>query len=279
MGDLPAAALRSRGLRPRKRLGQSFLQDRSVLRHIVGAAELSSGDEVLEVGAGTGVLTEALRQRATRVIALELDDSLYRVLSERFASASNVAVLHANALSFDPCEHFAGGYKLIANIPYYITGQLLRHFLETRCRPCRLVLMVQREVAERMVAKPGGLSLLGVSVQVYATPKIVARVPAGAFYPRPKVDSAIVVLEPKAVQLPPDVMEALFTVARAGFAMRRKQLGNALAVGLHLPRQEALDLLTGARIDPHRRAEMLSISEWEELARGSLVLGQERASE
>jgi 16S rRNA (adenine1518-N6/adenine1519-N6)-dimethyltransferase len=247
------------------------LQDRAALRRIVEAAGLQPGDHVLEVGAGTGILTNALIQHGATIVALELDDALYEALCQRFAGVPTVEILHMNALSFDPCEHFAEKYKLIANIPYYITGQLLRHFLEATCRPSRLVLMVQREVAERMVAAPGRLSLLGVSVQVYATPKVVARVPAGSFHPKPKVDSAIVSLEPRAEQPPPEVVQALFEVARAGFAVRRKQLGNALAAGLHLSREETLALLSRAGIDPHRRAETLSISEWETLGRDWLT--------
>lgn len=264
-GETAAGALRRQGLHPRKRLGQNFLRDRRYLHTITDAAELQAGDRVLEIGAGTGILTRALAGSGAEVLAVELDDALYNVLTGEYAGVPNVRILHANALDIDPCECFDGPYKLIGNIPYYITGPILRHFLEARCPPSLLVLMVQREVAQRMAAVPGDLSLLGVSVQFYTEPKIVARVPAGAFYPPPKVESAIVRLVPHA-RVPLDLRDAVFTVARAGFGTRRKQLANALSLGLGIDREAALALLSGAEISPTRRAETLSLLEWERLA-------------
>lgn len=247
-------------------MGQSFLQDRSFLAKIVAAAEIAPGDRLLEVGAGTGVLTAALADAAGEVTAIELDDSLYLLLQREFAARENVTLLHANALSVDPCQIFDGPYKLIANIPYYITGVLLRHFLEAVCQPELLVLMVQREVAQRMAARPGELSLLGVSVQFYARVDIVTKVPAGAFFPRPKVDSAIVRLTPHRRYTADPTQEAFFEVARAGFGLRRKQLVNALSHGLQLHREATLELLGSAGIVAERRAETLTVSEWEALA-------------
>lgn len=264
-GETAPGALRRHGLHPRKRLGQNFLRDRRYLRTIAEAADLQPEDRVLEIGAGTGVLTRALADSGAEVLAVELDDALYELLTREYAEVSNVRILHANALDIDACEHFNGPYKLIGNIPYYITGPILRHFLEALCPPSTFVLMVQREVALRMIAAPGDLSLLGVSVQFYAQPKIVARVPAGAFYPRPKVESAIIRLIPHAT-VPLDLRNALFTVARAGFGTRRKQLANALSLGLGIDREAALSLLADAGITSTRRAETLSISEWERLA-------------
>lgn len=265
-GETAPAALRRHGLRPRKRLGQNFLRERAYLRVIADAADLEVGDRVLEIGAGTGVLTHALADRGAEVVAVELDDALYDVLVREYADVSNVRILHANALNLDPCEQFPGPYKLIGNIPYYITGPILRHFLEACCPPALMVLMVQREVAQRMTAAPGHLSLLGVSVQFYAQPRVVSRVPAGAFYPPPKVESAIVRLTPRD-NTPLDLRDDLFTLARAGFATRRKQLGNALSRGLGLDRDATTRLLAGAGIDAARRAETLSLPEWEHLTR------------
>jgi 16S rRNA (adenine1518-N6/adenine1519-N6)-dimethyltransferase len=256
-----AVRLRAGGLAPRKRLGQNFLRDRSYLRRIVDAAEVQATDEVLEIGAGTGVLTRALVERARRVIALELDDSLFTLLQHDLADIPNLDIRHGNALDFDPSAHFSGSYKLVGNIPYYITGPLVRRYLEIKPQPAILVFMVQREVAERIVAQPGNLSVLGVSVQFYAAASIVARVPAGAFYPVPKVDSAILKLVPKAGPLGGEP-DAFFRVVKAGFSMRRKQLGNSIAAGLNLPRAAAHALLTAASIDEKRRAETLSIEEW-----------------
>lgn len=253
-------------VRPRKRLGQNFLRDRSYLRRIVDAIDIRPGDEVAEVGAGTGVLTGALAERASKLIAIELDDHLQDVLRRRFAPMANVTIWHGNALSFDPGEFFGGPYKLAGNIPYYITGPILRHFLEIACPPTLIVLMVQREVAERMVARPGHLSLLGVSVQYYSHPEIIARVPANAFFPRPKVESAIVRLTPLLHRPAPEEREGFFDVARAGFSVRRKQLVNALSNGLGISRAEAQLMTELAGIDATRRAETLSLDEWHRLA-------------
>jgi 16S rRNA (adenine1518-N6/adenine1519-N6)-dimethyltransferase len=262
--DSPARALRDAGLRPRKRLGQNFLQDRSFLPRIVEAVSIDAGDDVLEIGAGTGVLTEALARAARSVLAIELDDRLSEMLAARFRDVSTVRLWHGNVLHFDPCAHFAGPYKLAANIPYYVTAPVVRHFLEARCPPAIMALMVQREVAERMVASPPRLSLLGVSVQFYAEAGITTRVPAGAFFPRPKVDSAIVRLVPRAPAAPD--ADAFFEVARAGFGQRRKQLVNALAAGLGLSRQKATGLLDRAGIDPSIRAEAVPMDAWHRLA-------------
>lgn len=264
-GPSPAGTLRDLGLSPRKRLGQNFLRETSFLDRILSAAEISAHDDVLEIGAGTGILTAALSEAARRVVAIELDDSLYKALAIRFRDSS-VTALHGNALDLDPCEHFDGPYKLVANIPYYITGLLVRKFLEATCQPIALVLMVQREVAERMAAAPPKLNLLGVSVQYYAQVKIVARVPRGAFYPPPKVDSAIVRLTPVARGESEADRASFFAVVRAGFSTRRKQLVNSLANGLEIERSRTLALLAESEVSPQARAETLTVGQWQRLA-------------
>ena len=264
-GDSAVRQLRARGLAPRKRLGQNFLRDTSYLARILDAAAIGPSDEVLEIGAGTGVLTRAAAARSRRLVAIELDDSLFALLQTNLGSVNNLELWHGNALEFDPDAAFNGSYKLLGNIPYYITGPLIRRYLELDHTPSVLVFMVQREVADRIVAPPGHLSLLGVSVQYYADARVVTRVPAGAFYPVPRVDSAILQLLPKRTRshVSPD---AFFSVVKAGFSMRRKQLGNSLAAGLNLQRDQAQDLLRASGIDAMRRAETLSIPEWEHLA-------------
>jgi 16S rRNA (adenine1518-N6/adenine1519-N6)-dimethyltransferase len=259
--------LRRHGLAPRKRLGQNFLRDRSVLDRILRAGHIDNDDQVLEVGAGTGVLTEALAGVARRIVAVELDDALFPLLGERFSGTPRVELLHANALEVDPSELFEGEYKLLGNIPYYITGPLVRHFLEARHPPNLLVFMVQKEVAERMAAAPGRLSLLGVSVQFYARVTVVSSVPAGAFYPRPKVDSAIVRIEPHHRRIDSTLRDVFFTLARAGFSQKRKQLANALAHGTGMSRDQVSARLQSAGIEPYRRAESLAVDEWIDLAR------------
>ncbi len=266
-GKAPLQTLRDQGLRPRKRLGQTFLRDRSYLVRILSAAELSASDEVLEIGPGTGVLTRSLSAVARRVVAVELDDSLVALLRREFDGQENVEIVQGNALDLEPGTFFDGAYKLVANIPYYITGPLVRYFLESSSQPSILVLMVQREVAERMAAPPGHLSLLGVSVQFYAAARIMARVPRAAFVPRPKVDSAIIRLLPtRRADSADPFQSAFFTVVRAGFLAKRKQLTNSLMMGLSVGRADIESVLAASGIDGQRRAETLSIPEWESLS-------------
>lgn len=260
--------LRRHGLRPRKSLGQNFLIDEGALARIAAAAALTADDAVLEIGPGLGSLTRHLAVAARQVVAVEIDQTLLPVLAEVVAGHPNVRVVHADVLTVDPAELSEGQrYKVVANIPYYITSAVIRHLLEARVRPDVIVLTVQREVAERICAAPGDLSILAVSVQAYARAELVARIPAGAFYPRPDVDSAVVRLtalpEPAFGSLDAD---RFFRVVKAGFGQKRKQLRNALSAGLRQPAQTIDAWLAQANIDPTRRAETLSLDEWRALA-------------
>jgi 16S rRNA (adenine1518-N6/adenine1519-N6)-dimethyltransferase len=261
--------LYAHNMRPQKSFGQNFLVDRSVLQKIIEAAQIDPGDEILEVGAGMGVLTRELAKRARRVVAVELERDMLALLSETTRGYANVELVARNLLVLDPAEIFgAAPYKLVANLPYYITAPTFRHFLESKNPPRLLVVMVQWEVAQRIVAAPGNLSLLGVSVQFYGRPQIVARVPADAFYPAPKVDSAILRVDvyPQ-VSLTPAERDRFFRIVQAGFSERRKQLHNSLAHGLHRKNEEMHAWLAAANIDASRRAETLSIEEWLQLWR------------
>ncbi len=261
--------LYAHNMRPQKSFGQNFLVDRSVLQKIIEAAQIDPGDEILEVGAGMGVLTRELAKRARRVVAVELERDMLTLLSETTRAYANVELVARNLLVLDPAEIFgAAMYKLVANLPYYITAPTFRHFLESKNPPRLLVVMVQWEVAQRIVAAPGNLSLLGVSVQFYGRPQIVARVPADAFYPAPKVDSAILRVDvyPQ-VSLTAAERNQFFRIVQAGFSERRKQLHNSLAHGLHRKNEEMHAWLAAANIDASRRAETLSIEEWLQLWR------------
>ena len=259
------------GLEPRRSMGQNFLVAERYLERIVDAAEVNAEDEVLEIGPGLGGLTRLLAERARRVVAVELDKQLVTVLQETLADRPNVEIVQADILTVDVGKLMAATgaprpYKVVANLPYNITSVVLRHLLESDPRPAQLVLMVQKEVAQRIVAAPGDLSLLAVSVQFYGKPRIAVRVPAGAFYPVPKVDSAVLRIDtysepPVAVQ---DVSR-FFTLVRAGFGQRRKQLRNSLAQGLHLPPTVVEERMREAGIDPQRRAETISLAEWARL--------------
>lgn len=262
--------LRQHGLQPKKSLGQNFLYDPHILQRIVAAAEIPPQATVLEVGAGLGTLTRYLACAARRVVAVELDGRLIPLLREVLAGASNVTLLQGDILTLDLTPWLADADPLlvVANIPYYITSALIRRLLEGTVRPQRLVLTVQREVAERICAAPGALSLLALSVQVYGQPRPVGRIPAGAFYPPPKVDSTIlrVDLYPQP-RLPAEDLPIFFRLAQAAFAQRRKTLRNALAAGLGWPPTQVETLLRQAEIDPRRRAETLSLEEWGRLLR------------
>lgn len=254
--------LRQLNLRPSKGRGQTFLVDETVLETILAAADLTAADSVLEIGPGLGILTSALARQAGHVLAVELDARLAEHLRKGLAISPNVRLLEGDILTLPDADLPAPPYKVVANIPYSITSAVLRRFLETPARPSRLVLMVQKEVAQRIVAMPGRMSVLAVSVQFYATPRLVAIVPASAFYPVPEVDSAIVCLDTLAE--PPVNVAAprFFRTVTAGFSQKRKQLHNSLGAGLGLPAAEMTSLLRSVRIDESRRAETLTLSEW-----------------
>ena len=268
--------LRRFGLRARKGLGQHFLIDKGVLELATSAAELAPGEVVIEVGPGLGVLTRELAQRVGWLLAVELDSKLAAILKDTLASFRNVTVINGDILKINPLAllsrvpaSFPGppevppGYKVVANLPYYITSPVLRHFLEADVTPRLMVVMVQKEVAEAITAGPGRMSLLSVSVQFYGRPEIVGQVPADCFYPAPEVDSAIlrVSVYPRPAVAVTDV-SGFFSLVRAGFSAARKQLINSLAQGLKLPKTEVLALLEKAEVAPQRRAETLTLEEW-----------------
>jgi len=268
------ALLRAHDFRPRKDLSQNFLTDPNALERIVAAADLQPDDAVVEVGAGFGNLTRLLAERAGRVVAVELDGRLVEILREQLATLPErsqriVQVMHGNVLEMVDFGFPHRGFKVVGNLPYHVTSAVLRHFLEQEPRPRLMVVTVQREVAQRIVAKPGKMSLLAVSVQLHGEPRIVSRIPAGAFYPPPKVDSAVVRIE---VVDRPSVLEAAdledaayFRVVRAGFGQKRKTLRNSLSAGLGMAPAAVERALASAAVDPRRRAETLSLEEWAEV--------------
>ena len=265
---LNAAPLLKRfGLRADKRLGQNFLQDPLALEEIISAAGIESTDTVLEVGPGLGSLTRYLAVSARQVVAVELDERLIPPLKAILALHQNVRVVQGDILELAPDGLITTSeYIVVANIPYYITSAVIRHLLESKTKPRRIVLTIQKEVAERICAKPGDMSLLALSVQVYGEPRIAARIPAGAFFPAPKVDSAILCVdiyqEPR---IEHELLDVFFKLIRAGFGQKRKTLRNSLSSGLRISPTDAAEFLTRANIDPQRRAETLSIDEWETL--------------
>ena len=255
------------GLQPDKRLGQNFLVASAILERIIAAAEISNQDAVLEIGPGLGSLTRYLATHARKVVAVELDNRLLDLLEFVLASYSNVNLIQGDILNFDPGNIMdTPGYLVVANIPYYITSALLRHLLEAKLQPKRMVLTVQYEVALRICAVPNKMNLLALSVQVYGKPQVITRIPAEAFYPPPKVDSAVVRID--LFQQPfitASRLEAFFGLTKAGFGQKRKTLRNALVTGLGWTPTRVEMLLLDAGIDGRRRAETFSLEEWARL--------------
>jgi 16S rRNA (adenine1518-N6/adenine1519-N6)-dimethyltransferase len=270
--DVPAL-LRRYALRPDKSLGQNFLVAESALRKVVATAEIAGDEDVLEIGAGLGSLTRHLAKAARSVVAVELDARLLPVLQDVLAACANVRLVQGDVLSLNLAQLLSQPeYLVVANIPYYITSAVIRRLLEVDKQPRRLILTVQQEVAERICSEPGDMSLLSLSVQVYGQPSVKAHIPAGAFYPAPRVDSAVIRVdlypEPR---IPSRLLEPFFRLAKAGFSQKRKTLRNSLAAGMGWRPAQAADLLQRAGVNPQRRAETLSLDEWKQVVE-SLVL-------
>lgn len=288
MVEDPRALLRHYGLFPNRALGQNFLVDATAPRRIVAGAEVGATDTVIEIGAGLGTLTAVLLEQAGRVIAVETDPHLVAILHDTLGDRPNLTLIHGDILTLDPATLLGRtpppapplwgtrepDYLVVANLPYYITAAVLRHLLEASLRPARLVVTIQREVAERLTAAPGELSLLSVSTQFYGRPRLLFRLKPGAFFPAPEVESAVVRLD--LYEQPPAPVTDIrlfFTMVRAGFAQRRKQLRNTLAATLKLPPAAVTAALAAVGVDSTRRAETLSLTEWAQVtaALGPLI--------
>ena len=272
MNEIPplnaATLLKRYDLRAHKGLGQNFLQDPLALEKIVSDAEIQSNDIVLEIGPGLGSLTRYLAVSAKEVFAVELDENLLPPLKAILSPYKNVRLIHGDILKLSPKDlNLENDYIVVANIPYYITSTVIRHLLESEPKPRRIVLTVQKEVAQRICANPGDMSLLALSVQVYGRPRIAEHIPASAFFPAPKVNSAVLVIDIYSSSLiEEDLLDTFFKLIKAGFSQKRKTLRNSLSAGLHISPTNAADFLAHAGIDPQRRAETLSIDEWQKLS-------------
>ena len=285
--------LAKHGAKPNKILGQNFLIDNNILKKIIDSADLKQTDTVLEVGPGIGTLTQELAKHAKKVIGVEKDKKMIEILKETLAGSKNVEIIRDDIRYYSPKTTH---YKLIANIPYYLTSPLIRKFLETDCPPLEMILMVQKEVAQRICSKPpspptnfghkthkkserahnpklvgGKMSLLAVSVQFYAEPKIISYVSKNCFLPAPKVDSAIIKITPS-----PDLGglprgrgsgSLFFKIVKAGFSQPRKQLAGNLSKMLKINKKTAEEWLQSNGIKPSQRAETLSVEDWKNLTK------------
>lgn len=256
-----------------EKLGQHFLKDPNVVRKIIAAAHPMRGDVIVEIGPGKGALTDALATSGAGVIAVEWDEHLADALQEKYATNKNVTIIHGDirrthlAPVLRRCN--AATYKVVANLPYYITSSIIRLFLESDTPPHEMVIMVQKEVAERIVAQPGQMSILAVSVQYYARADILFTVPPHAFDPAPDVESAVIRITQSIRQdaRDPNFTKKFFRVVRAGFSARRKTLLNNLANAFHNDKIAVREKLRGLSLTEHTRAQELSVAQWEKLAR------------
>jgi 16S rRNA (adenine1518-N6/adenine1519-N6)-dimethyltransferase len=249
-------------LKPKDYLGQNFLIDEIALNEIVSAAELKKSDTVVEVGPGLGVLTQQLAKRAGKVMAIEKDRAMLDILDLNLKGMDNVKVINQDILRFNVDKEITGPYKVVANIPYYLTSHLFQYFLALKNRPQLMVFLVQKEVGERVTADPGDMSILAVSVQLFADPEIAARVDKRSFWPIPKVDSMVLRITPKQEPIKLKDEKEFFRIVKVGFAAKRKQLHNNLANGLKLPPEKVGEWLARNKIDPKSRAEDLSVQDW-----------------
>lgn len=265
--------LKKHGIKPKKSLGQNFLVEPAGLNKVIEAADLTSDDEVLEIGAGLGSLTFLLAQCARQVTAVEIDRAMFAPLREALTEFNNVRIVEGDILDLKPDELMQNqDYIVVANIPYYISSAIIRHLMEAELRPKRVVLTVQKEVAERVQAKDGKMSLLSLSVQVFGQVSMAGTIPAGSFVPVPEVDSAVLKIQlfPEPL-IPLDQQDAFFKLAHAGFGQKRKTLRNSLSTGLGISSSDIEGLLLDSSINPQRRAETLTINEWKLLTEAWLA--------
>ena len=254
---------------PKKELGQHWLKDRDILAAIADDAELLPDDTVLEIGPGLGTLTSELLRRTGSVVAVEFDPDLARKLPGQFPG-KNLTVVHEDILQFD-LGALPAGYKVVANVPYYITSKIIETLMTAENKPSLVVILVQKEVAQRVAARAGDMSILAVSAQVFAEAHLGVEVPREFFTPPPKVDSQVVVLRTREHPLvAPEDEKAFFRVVKAGFSAKRKKLRSSIAAGLAISKPAAEELLRHADINPELRAEDLSIDDWLRLARDAI---------
>ncbi|HEU5121441.1 MAG TPA: 16S rRNA (adenine(1518)-N(6)/adenine(1519)-N(6))-dimethyltransferase RsmA [Candidatus Saccharimonadales bacterium] len=246
---------------PKKSLGQHWLHDRSILARIANEAELTDSDTVLEIGPGLGTLTSELLRRSKKVVAVEFDEALARKLPGQFPG-KNLEVVRRDILTFD-LSQLPKGYKVVANVPYYITSKIVQHVMTAKNKPAVVVLLVQKEVAERLAAKPGEMSILAISAQIFAKVSMGMLVPAALFTPVPKVDSAVVILKTHSTPLvKADEEPSFFRIVKIGFAAPRKKLYSNLAGGLGITKDDAKAILVACHITPNARAQDLSVDDW-----------------
>lgn len=260
-------------IKPSRSKGQNFLVNPEIIDTIVSAAGIENDDTILEVGPGLGILTEGLIKKAKRIVAVELDEKIFDFLKAKFAGEKKLELARGDILKSFAGDLVSGPYKVVANIPYNITSILIKKFLTEKDKPSSMVLLVQKEVAQRICAQPGQMSLLAISVKLYGQPKIIDYVSKDNFWPKPEVDSAIIKIE--AIKTNKEIIDFLAEISennywrlvKVGFSSKRKQLQHNLSAGLKITQDEAKNWLSGAGFDPKIRAQNLSVDDWLVLAK------------
>ena len=247
--------------KPSKKLGQNFLFDRSALKKVILAANLKPEEIVLEIGPGTGLLTKEIVKRVKKVIAVEKDQRLIKLLEKDFQGVKKIELIHGDILKNLNLKLLAHQYKVVGNLPFYLTSAVIRKFLESENPPKEMILIVQKEVAQRICSQPPAMNLLALSVQFYAQPKIISFIPRKSFWPQPKVDTAIIKLKIKKERESID-KDLFFKIAKAGFSHSRKQLINNLPKKLGISKEEVINWISKSNIKPEQRAETLSLENW-----------------
>jgi 16S rRNA (adenine1518-N6/adenine1519-N6)-dimethyltransferase len=254
---------------PKKALGQHWLRDRIVLSHIADCAELKDTDTVLEIGPGLGTLTSELLRRSEKVVAVEFDEELAEKLPGQFPG-KNLEVVRSDILAFD-LSNLQSGYKVVANVPYYITSKIVQLLMTAKNKPSVAVLLVQKEVAQRLAARPGDMSILAISAQIFANVTLGDIVPAALFTPPPKVDSQVVIMKTRSTPFLTDITEKdFFRVVKAGFSAKRKKLRSSLSGGLGISKDDVESYLSKANISSQSRAEELSLDDWVRLTKEAI---------
>jgi 16S rRNA (adenine1518-N6/adenine1519-N6)-dimethyltransferase len=255
--------LKSQEILPKKNFGQNFLVDKGAQTKFLAAANIQPEDTVLEIGPGIGNLTQELAKRAQKVITVEKDREMVKILKEQLGEIKNVEIVQGDIRKLDlkALDLNPGSYKVVANIPYYLTAFLIRSFLESQNPPKDMTLIIQKEVAQRICAQPPEMNLLAVSVQFYAKPKIISYIKKSSFWPIPKVDSAIIKIDIQQLTASKD-KDLFFKIIKAGFLQPRKQLLNNLSVGLKMRKEETKSWLLANSLEPSQRAETLSVESW-----------------
>ena len=247
-------------IRPLKRLGQNFLINKKALNDFIDTCDLRKSDVVLEIGPGLGTITQEIAKKVKTVIAIEKDKKMCEIMKETLSDLNNIEIINQDVLKIFNSQFSISNYKVLGNLPFYITAPVIRKFLETKNQPKEMIFMIQKEVGQRICAKPPKMSLLAVSVQFYAKPKIVSYLPKNSFWPQPKVNSTIIKIIPQKQTIVN--AKLFFEVVKAGFAHPRKQLRNNLSKRLKMNKEKTEQWLLKNSIQPNQRAETLKVQDW-----------------